>query len=110
MIALTLLGPYGFGYYTTFFDLLMFALGSFVLISILILYYNKIPKSNNSKSEFDNPIYLSKNTLLQTTNSESNLVLVEKTTSTYTKIIVFVMIAIVAFTPLYQLFGVEHFV
>ena len=110
MTALNLLGPYPFGNYTTFFDLVMFALGSFVIISMLLLYYSKIPKSNNPKSEFDNPIYLAKDTLLQTTNSEENLLLVEKTTSTFTKILIYTMILIVGFTPLYQLFGVGHFV
>ncbi|WP_026775980.1 hypothetical protein [Polaribacter sp. Hel_I_88] len=94
----------------SFYDLLMFFLGSFVLISILLLYYNKIPKSNTPKSEIDAPIYQSKDILLQSNNLDSNFIVAEKTTSNFTKIIVFVMIAIVVFTPLYQLFGVEHFV
>lgn len=110
MIALNLLGPYPFGNYTTFFDLLMFALGSFVVISILLLYYNKIPKSNNSKTKFDNPLYQFKDILLQSNNLDANFILAEKTTSTFTKTLVYIMILIVAFTPLYQLFGVDHFV
>ena len=110
MIALNLLGPYPFGNYTTFFDLLMFALGSFVVISILLLYYNKIPKSNNSKPKFDNSLYQFKDILLQSNNLDANFILAEKTTSTFTKTLVYIMILIVAFTPLYQLFGVDHFV
>jgi len=110
MIALNLLGPYPFGNYTTSFDLLMFALGSFIIISILLLYYNKIPKSNNNKSELDNPIYQSKDILLQLNNLEANFIIAEKTTSTCTKTLVYIMILIVVFTPLYQLFGVAHFV
>jgi len=78
MIALNLLGPYPFGNYTTFFDLLMFALGSFLLISILLLYYNKIPKNNISKPKFDNPLYQSKDILLQSNNFDGNLILAEK--------------------------------
>ncbi|MGY8909426.1 MAG: hypothetical protein ACKVIG_06135 [Flavobacteriales bacterium] len=101
MIALNLLGPYPFGNYTTFFDLLMFALGSFVVISILLLYYNKIPKSNNSKPKFDNPLYQSKDILLQSNNLDANFILAEKTKSTFTKTLVYIMILIVAFTPLY---------
>ena len=110
MIALNLLGPYPFGNYTTFFDLLMFALGSFVVISVLLLYYNRIPKSNKVTSELDNPIYQSKDILLQLNNLDSNFIIAEKTTTTFTKTFVYIMILIVIFTPLYQLFGVDHFV
>ena len=103
MIALNLLGPYPFGNYTTFFDLLMFALGSFVVISMLLLYYNKIPKSNNSKPKFDNPLYQSKDILLQSNNLDANFILAEKTASTFTKTLVYILILIVAFTPLYKI-------
>ncbi len=101
------------GYYDSSlsaFDILIFALGSFIIISILLLYYSKISKSNISKSELDNPIYLSKDALFQTTNSDTNLIFVYKTTSKFTKLLVYTMIIIVTFTPLYQLLVVEHFV
>jgi hypothetical protein len=92
------------------FDLLMFTLGSFIIISMLLLYHSKIPKSSIPKSELDNPIYQSKDILLQTNNLEANFIVAEKTTSTFTKTLVYIIIAIVIFTPLYQLLGVEYFI
>jgi hypothetical protein len=55
-------------------------------------------------------IYQSKDILLQSKALEANFIIAEKTTSTYTKTLVYIMILIVAFTPLYQLFGIAHFV
>ena len=100
--------PYEFG--LDFFGLIIFGLGSFVIISVLLFYYKKIPKRNDFKSEFDTPIYLSKDSLLQTTNFVEGFILVEKKTSTFTKFRVYVLIAIVVFTPLYQLLGVCYFI
>ena len=91
-------------------ELLLFAIISLFIVSILLLYYNKIPKSNNSKPKFDNSLYQFKDILLQSNNLDANFILAEKTTSTFTKTLVYLMILIVTFTPLYQLFGVEHFV
>ena len=91
-------------------ELLLFAIISLFIVSILLLYYNKIPKSNNSKPKFDNSLYQFKDILLQSNNLDANFILAEKTTSTFTKTLVYIMILIVAFTPLYQLFGVDHFV
>jgi hypothetical protein len=105
MIALTLLGPYGFGYSTTFFDLLMFALGSFVLISILILYYDKIPKSNNSKSEFDNPIYQSKDFLVKSINHNDGLLFNPKSLTISSKIIISVLIVVFVTAPFGDFIG-----
>ena len=91
------------------YDLLMFTLGSFVLISILFTYYNLIPKSNTSKDELEMPIYESTDILLQSNSVDVNFVIAEKTTSTFVKVFVCILIVIVALTPLYQLLGVEHF-
>jgi hypothetical protein len=92
------------------YDILLFALGSCIVISVLLLYYSQIPENKNSKSALDNPIYLSKDTLLQTTNSELNFILVEKTISKYAKLFVYGLIALVVFAPFYQLLGVNHFI
>jgi hypothetical protein len=91
------------------YDLLMFGLGSLAVISILLTYYSKIPKSNSSKDELETPIYESKDILLQSNSLEANFIIVEKTTSTFVKVFVFILIASIAVTPLYELLGVEYF-
>jgi hypothetical protein len=91
------------------YDLLIFALGSFIVISILLFYYNRIPKSNSPKNELQTPIYQSKDILLQSNSSEINFVIAEKTTSTWVKIFAAIMIIIVAFTPLHELLGTGYF-
>ena len=88
------------------FDLLMFGLGSFILISVLGFYYNRIPKSSNIKSELDNPIYQIKDILLHSNSNNASFVIAEKTTSSWVKFFVFCLITFLIFTPLQQLFGV----
>ena len=55
-------------------------------------------------------MYSSKDILPQSNKAEANFIIVEKTTSTFIKFLVFVIIAIVVFTPLYQARGVDHFI
>lgn len=178
MIALNLLGPYPFGNHTTFFDLLMFALGSFFIISMLFLYYSKIPKRNfkendiqteeqtsrlpklliyllfiipsitllveffnfgNIFSMFDtivlisittlivysnitpeikkrikisnlnNPIYQTKDILLQSNSLDASFIIAEKTTSIWVKVMTVIMMVVVLLTPLYKLLGTRYF-
>ncbi|QOD60070.1 hypothetical protein H9I45_12050 [Polaribacter haliotis] len=101
-----------FGYYNepNGYDLLIFALGSFIMISILLAYYNKIPKSITSKDKLETPIYESKDIILQSNSLDANFTITEKSTSTFVKVFVCVLIGLVAFTPLYQLLGVEYFI
>lgn len=95
-----------YGYKTiSAYDLLLFTLGSFVLISILLFYYNRIPKSNSSKSEFENPIYQSKDILLQSNNVDANFLITEKTTSTWVKFLVYILIVFVVIVPVNELFS-----
>ncbi|PQB08449.1 hypothetical protein BST83_15940 [Polaribacter filamentus] len=63
--------PYEFG--LGLFGLLFFGLGSLIVVSIFLLYYNKIPKRNNSVSELTNPIYQKKDILLQLSSNDANL-------------------------------------
>lgn len=91
------------------YDLLMFALGSSVVISILIFYYNRIPKSGKQISELENPIYQSKDILLQSKMGNANYLVVEKSPSILVKGLIYAMILVVVFTPLYKLLGTEHF-
>lgn len=81
------------------YDLLIFALGSFVIISILLFYYNRIPKSNTQKSSLDSPIYQTKDILLQSNSADANFVIAKSITSTWVKVLAFVLILIFAFTP-----------
>ena len=81
------------------FDLLMFALGSFVLISFLVFYYDRIPKSNKSKTELDTPIYQTKDIFLESNSANASFVLAEKSTSTWIKVFAFVLILLMVFTP-----------
>ena len=87
------------------FHLLMFALGSFAMIFILSFIYNKIPKSNSSINELSNPIYQSKDILLQSKSNDVSFVFAEKKTSTFVKFFAFVLITIVVFTPLQEFLG-----
>lgn len=100
--------PYEYG--LDFAALVLFSFGSFMVISILLFYYSKIPKSNSSKSEIQTPIYQSKDILLQSNQVDANFLIAEKTTSTWVKGFVFVLIFLVVVTPLYQLLGVEYFI
>ena len=90
------------------FDLLMFSLGSFLVISILLFYYNRIPKSNDSISELDNTIYQTKDVLLQSNSNNTNLIITQSTTSTWVKVLAFILIAFVVIIPVDQLFGVVN--
>lgn len=99
--------PYEYG--LDFAALVLCSFGSFMVISILLFYYSKIPKSNSSKSEIQTPIYQSKDILLQSNQVDANFLIAEKTTSTWVKAIIFLFIAIVIFTPFYELMGVAYF-
>lgn len=90
------------------YDLLIFSLGSFVIISILLLYYNRIPKSNIPKSELNNPIYQSKDILLQSSSNDANFIITQNSTSVWVKILVFILIAFVVIIPVDELFSVVN--
>ncbi|WP_299672723.1 hypothetical protein [uncultured Polaribacter sp.] len=109
MIALNTIPFFPYENGLDLFGLVMFSLGSVIIISVLLLYYNKIRKSNSSKDALETPIYQSKDILLQSNSLDANFIIAEKSTSTFVKILVYILIAFVAITPLYQLLGVEHF-
>lgn len=91
-----------------FFGLIIFAFGSFVLISILLFYYNRIPKTNQNKTELDNPIYQTKDILFHSKCNDANLIITQSSTSIWVKILVFILIAFVVIIPIDQLFGVVN--
>ncbi len=87
----------------------MFGLGSFILILILGFYYNRTPESRTVKSSLQNPIYQSKDILLQTKLDEANYLVTEKKKSTVINLIIYLIIAVVIFTPVYKLIGRGYF-
>ncbi|MFT6698982.1 MAG: hypothetical protein ACJAVD_000468 [Porticoccaceae bacterium] len=87
------------------YDLLIFTLGSLFFISILLLYYNKIPKSNFSITELEHPIYKTKDIFLQSSSNDANFIITQSSTSTCVKISAFLLIAFVVIIPVDQLFG-----
>ncbi|MEE9408977.1 MAG: hypothetical protein V3V28_12980 [Polaribacter sp.] len=91
--------------------LLVFSLGSSILVYILLFYHNRISKSNTLKDELDNPIYQTKDILLQSNSNDSELIITKSSTSTIVKIIVFILIAFVVLIPVDQLLsGVNSFI
>lgn len=109
MISLNALGPNIFGNPLSAYDLMIFTLGSIVLILSLLFYYNRIPKSKSSKNQLDTPIYESKDILLQSKIEDANYLAVEKSTSFWVKTLIYIMIGIVIFIPLYKLLGTDYF-
>ena len=87
------------------YDLLMFAIGALVIISILNFYYQRIPKSNNSINDSQNPIYQTKDILLQSNSAEASFVIAKRSTSILVKVLVFVLIFSFVFTPFQEFLG-----
>ena len=107
-ITCSFVGCYG-DYSLSGYGLMIFTLSSFLITSILLLFYNIIPKSKNLKSEIDNPIYQSKDIILQSNSLNASFIIAEKTTSVWIKVITFIMIFVISFTPLYELLGIGYF-
>ncbi|WP_299106257.1 hypothetical protein [uncultured Tenacibaculum sp.] len=88
----------------------------FIICSIIILVnylkYLEKPKSNSvslDNLELDSPLYQTNDILLQGNNLELEFKPFAERTSIWVKTIVFVLIFLVAVTPLYQLLGTEYF-
>ncbi|WP_028889862.1 hypothetical protein [Tenacibaculum ovolyticum] len=90
------------------FDLLIFGLGSFVLVSILSLCYSRIPKNSYSTNDLERSIYQSKDILLQGYKVQVEYVPTAQTTSVWVKTIVYILVLLVAITPLFELFGMQN--
>lgn len=109
MIGLSLLGNSYLGSSLSWNDLLAFTLMVVVFVSILSLYYGKVKINGIESIENDVPIYSSKVILLQEKNLGLEVIPSEKTTSIWVKTIAFILIFLVAVTPLYQLLGTDYF-
>lgn len=93
----------------SFYDLSVLGLGSIVVISLLLIYYNKILKTDTN-SLSDVSIYQSKDILLQEKSIDGIYLAQEKALSIWTKLTIYLFIIIAITTPLYQLFGIQHFI
>lgn len=109
MIGLNLFGNSFFGSHFSWIDLLGFTLFAVSFVMILSWYYGKIKSKNIDFTEKEISIYSSRDVLLQEKERGLELLPSEKTTSIWVKTIVFVLIFLVAVTPLYQLLGTEYF-
>lgn len=83
----------------TAYDLLMFSFGSFVVISFLLFYYQKIPKNNSPKSKLDHPLYQSNDILLQSNSTDVSFKIAERKTSSLVTVLACILILLIAFTP-----------
>ena len=80
-------------------DLLVFTAIAFVLVSILLFYYERTSgKGNGFSSQIDIPIYNSKDILLQERVGGSNFALAEKNISITSKVIIYSLAIIIAVT------------
>jgi len=89
-----------FGYWyeknLSFDELIFFTMISLTLVSFLLYYYSKISsKDKGEMSLIDIPIYNEKDIFSQEIVGQSNFVLVEKGTSIWTKVTVFVLVILV---------------
>jgi hypothetical protein len=98
---------FNFGNLFTGFDIFM--LSSLTTIMLYLNITPKIIKKIVKKQNLKNPIYQTKDIFLQSNSLDANFIIAERTTSTFVKVFVCILIVLVALTPLYQLLGVEHF-
>ena len=87
------------------YDILIFALGSFILVTILLWYYNRISKSNNSNSALEIQLYQSKDFLFGSMNQNDGFLTNTKSTSTFLKVILYFLTAIFILTPFGDFLG-----
>ena len=109
MITLNIIPYYPYKYGLDYFSLFMISLGSVVLVSILDLYYKRIPKNNFVNTEIEAPIYTLKDILFQERESQVSDFPIREKTSLFIKIIIFILTILVIITPLFELFGIAYF-
>lgn len=82
-----------------------------LFVTVLIWFYNRIPKSTDRGNPFElkNPIYQYKDMLLQEKNSDSLTLFADKTTSVWVKIFIYILIVLIATTPLFELLNLNYF-
>ncbi|CAL2103903.1 conserved protein of unknown function [Tenacibaculum sp. 190130A14a] len=111
MIGLNLLGNSYLGPSLSWSDLLAFTLLATILIMILSWCYSRIKIKNGTVEpvRYDIPIYQTRDILLQEKNLGLEVIPSKKATSIWVKAITFILIFLVAVTPLYQLLRGDYF-
>jgi hypothetical protein len=101
-IIILLVDFFNFGNLFTSFDIIMLS-----SITAFILYSNITPEIKKliKRPELDNPIYQTKDILLQSNSTNVSFVITERTTSIWVKVIAFVLIFSIAFTPFQEFLG-----
>lgn len=90
-----------------FTELILFVVVCLSLVSVLLLYYNKI-KSNNKMNNSDVSIYSSKDVFSQEIVGETNFVLAKKTTSVWSKIAIYGLIVLMIMSSMSELLGISE--
>jgi hypothetical protein len=96
------------------YGLIIFSLGCFLIVSMLLWYARKI--STGQKTILNNfnetPFYQSKDVLLQERTLESTLqhIPIKTTASVFTKTIIAILVFAVFFTPLHELLNTGYFI
>ncbi len=93
---------FNFGNLFTGFDIIMLS-----SLATLVLYSNITPEMKKiiKRPNLDNPIYQTKDIILQSNAADANFVIAERTTSTWAKVLVIVLILCIAFTPFQEFLG-----
>ncbi|WP_425656987.1 hypothetical protein [Tenacibaculum ascidiaceicola] len=94
------------------FDLFVFGIGAIILISLLSIYYSLIEKKSSSSTYVkleETPIYQTKDVLLQEKSLGLELMPSKIVTSVWVKAVVFILIFIMAVTPIYEMLGVYYY-
>ena len=109
IIPLNILSPQHYSLELSGNDLFMFALGSIVVMMLLIIYYNKISKREPDKdmSDESKPLYAYKGVLLQESCSEANEIPESSSASIGLRVIAFLLVLFVLFIPLHQLLNIQ---
>ncbi len=105
MREVCIIGYYPFETGLDFFSLLGFTFGSFCVITFLLFYYDRIPKSKIDQSKLTNPIFQTTDIFLQSNSAETSFSIAESKTSTWVIVLAFVLILCVAFTPFQEFLG-----
>ena len=90
-------------------DLFVFFIGASLVLSLLSWYYGKIPNKSSivSLNSESSVFYDLRDVFLQEKSNIKDYHLVNENKSVWVKLVVFVLVLLVATTPLFELFGIQ---
>lgn len=102
------------GYSLNALDLLLFSGMSMVLTLILLEFYKRVPSNKKlmPKDVYDQPLYKSKDILLQEKVGDHTIeyIPVKNSVSVRSKILLIIIALTVLYTPLYELLNLQYFI